>query len=137
MTHGDHIATTVATTHRWVNTIADSLPEEQSERAYQVLRAVLHGLRDRLGADVGAHLSSQLPTLVRGIWFEGYDPAKPFHRLSLDEFVTRVALEAGLKGTSEAEDAIRAVFTLLWKELSEGMMDHVVAVLPSEFATLM
>jgi uncharacterized protein (DUF2267 family) len=136
MTHGDPIANTVATTHRWINVIADSLPEEHSARAYQVLRVVLHTLRDRLGNEVGAHLAAQLPTLIRGVYYEGYDPTNAFHRMSLDEFVTRVALEAGLKGTSEAEDAIRVVITVLWKELSAGMMEHVITVLPSEYATL-
>jgi uncharacterized protein (DUF2267 family) len=58
-------------------------------------------------------------------------------RMSLAEFLARVKEEAGLKGTSEAEGAARAVMTVCWAELGEGTVGHLISVLPSDFAVLM
>ena len=102
-----------------------------------MLRAVLHALRDRVEPDVAAHVAAQLPLLVRGIFYEGWDPSKTPMRLSLADFLARVEKEAGLKGTSEAEEASRAVMSVCWEEFAEGTMDHLIAVLPSDFAVLL
>ncbi|MFI5387889.1 MAG: DUF2267 domain-containing protein, partial [Fimbriimonadales bacterium] len=106
-------------------------------RAYQALRAVLHALRDRVEPDVAAHVAAQLPLLVRGIFYEGWDPGKTPVRMSLTEFLARVEIEAGLKDTSEVEDAVRTVMSVFRDELGQGTMDHLISVLPSDFAELM
>jgi uncharacterized protein (DUF2267 family) len=92
-----------------------------------------NALSDRVEPNVAA----QLPLLVRGIFCEGWDPAKAPMRMSLAEFLARVKEEAGLKDTSEAEEAARAVMTVSWAELGEGTMGHLMSVLPSDFAVLM
>jgi uncharacterized protein (DUF2267 family) len=40
------------------------------------LRATLHALRDRLIIDEVAQLSAQLPMLIRGLYYKGWDPTK-------------------------------------------------------------
>ena len=45
------------------------------QRAYRLLRAVLHSLRDQLTPDTAAHLSAQLPIFERGIFYEGNNPS--------------------------------------------------------------
>ena len=37
---------------------------------------MLHTLRDRLTVDVAAKLAAQLPTLIRGIYYEDWDPSR-------------------------------------------------------------
>jgi len=39
-------------------------------RAYNALRAVLHALRDRLTTEEIAQFGAQLPTFVRGVYYE-------------------------------------------------------------------
>lgn len=52
---------------------------------------MLHCLRDRLSVDQAAHLSAQLPLLVRGIYYESYHPAgKPEKVRSRAEFLEHV-----------------------------------------------
>jgi len=133
----DVIDHTVAKTYEWLHQVAKRDEFDDLNRAYRVLRAVLHALRDRVEPNVAAHLAAQLPLLVRGIFYEGWDPAKTPMRMSLTEFLARVEKEAGLKGTSEAEEAARAVMTVCWAELGEGTMGHLISVLPSDFAVLM
>lgn len=138
MEHGlDVIDRTVTKTYDWIREVSDRADLGDSHRAYQVLRAVLQTLRDRLEPDVAAHLAAQLPLLVRGIFYEGWDPSRTPQRMSVGDFLARVEREAGLKGTSEAEEASRAVLSVCWDELSEGTMDHLISVLPRDFAILL
>lgn len=45
------------------------------QMAYHALRGVLFTLRDRLTVEEAAHFASQLPLLIRGIFYEGYRSA--------------------------------------------------------------
>jgi uncharacterized protein (DUF2267 family) len=126
-----------AKTYEWLRLVSERAGLEDNHRAYQALRAVIHALRDRVEPDVAAHFSAQLPLLIRGAFYEGWDPAKTPMRLSLAEFLERVEKEANLKGRSAAEDAARAVLSVCWDELGQGTMDHLISVLPADFAVLM
>jgi uncharacterized protein (DUF2267 family) len=74
---------------------------------------------------------------VRGIFYEGWDPGATPQKLTLDEFINRVEREANLRSAAEAASGARAVMQVLWDELAPGTMDHVIAVLPDEFAVLL
>ncbi|HUZ09049.1 MAG TPA: DUF2267 domain-containing protein [Acidimicrobiales bacterium] len=128
---------TVAKTYEWLERLCRELDTEDRQHAYVILRAVLHAMRDRIGPEVSVHLAAQLPLLVRGIFYEGWDPSRTPQRLTLEELEARVEREALLKGTAEAERAIRAVMKVLWDEFAPGTMDHVIAVLPDEFAVVL
>ncbi|HVX22201.1 MAG TPA: DUF2267 domain-containing protein [Acidimicrobiales bacterium] len=132
----DVIDRTVTKTYEWLREVTRRADLGDPHRAYQVLRAVLHALRDRVSPDVAAHLAAQLPLLVRGIFYEGWDPGKTPIRMSLVEFLARVEHDAGLKGTSAAENATRAVLELCWDELGDGTMEHLISVLPADFAAV-
>jgi hypothetical protein len=55
------------------------------------LRETLHAVRDFLTVDEAADLSAQLPVLIRGLFFEGWVPAKtPAKMRSVDQFLERV-----------------------------------------------
>ena len=128
---------TVAKTNEWLVRLCRELDIDDRQRAYGALRAVLHTLRDRIGPEVSVHLAAQLPLLVRGIFYEGWDPGSTPQKLTLDEFIVRVEREATLHSSAEAASATRAVMQVLWDELAPGTMDHVIAVLPEEFAVVL
>ncbi|WP_197496500.1 DUF2267 domain-containing protein [Mycobacterium sp. 1274761.0] len=50
--------------------------KDQRTHSYAALRAVLHALRDRLPVNEAAQLGAQLPMLVRGIYYTGWNPAQ-------------------------------------------------------------
>jgi uncharacterized protein (DUF2267 family) len=48
-----------------------------SNQCYSSLRAVLHEVRNHLPADVATAFGTELPPLVRGIYYEGWRPSEP------------------------------------------------------------
>ena len=82
---------TLETTHIWLNEICNDIgPDKQV--AWKVLSTVLHKLRDRLTLNLAAHLGAQLPLLVRGVYYDQFEPGKmPSECRSRDEFVAEVA----------------------------------------------
>ena len=111
---------------------------EPGEQAYGAMRAVLHTLRDRLPHDESAHLAAQLPTLVRGVYYEGWRPSSTPERYhDVDDFLQRVASEARMAGSTEAAVATTATMRVLRRHVSSGEIDDVVAVLPTPIKGLL
>jgi uncharacterized protein (DUF2267 family) len=120
----------------WINEIAAEL-ESDRHGAYRALRAFLHTLRDRLPAEQNAHLAAQLPVLVRGIYYEGWQPNRtPLHYRDPVEFVERVRREALLVGDTEAWFAVEAVAGVLRRHVSAGEIDHIARALPNSLQGL-
>lgn len=105
-TRVDIIDRSVEKAQIWINDMAEELGTEDSQRAYRVLRAFLHALRDHLTVDEAAKLAAQLPIFVRGLFYEDWDPSRtPEHARDIGSFLTRIAGEAGLAGETEASFA--------------------------------
>jgi uncharacterized protein (DUF2267 family) len=120
----------------WLKEIAQELSMDR-QGAYQVLRAVLHCLRDRLTINEAADLGDQLPMLIRGIYYEAWHPAGKPHKIrSRDEFLTGITTRIAMKQSIDAENAARAVFRTLDNRVSPGEIRDVIQVLPEEIRTL-
>jgi uncharacterized protein (DUF2267 family) len=127
----------VEKTHIWLNEIAEEFGDHDQQYAYRALRAVLHTLRDRLPVDVAAKLAAQLPTLIRGIYYEDWDPSRtpvPIH--DVGTFLDHVAEEGRMAGETEASIAVTAVARVLRAHVSPGEIDEILAVLPDTFRGL-
>src|SRR5437660_8548857 len=99
------------------------------------LRATLHALRDRLPIEETAELAAQLPMLVRGFYYEGWDPTgKPVRERSLEGFLAGVAVELPID--ADPEPVARAVFALLARRVSDGEIQDVKGVLPTAIRQL-
>jgi uncharacterized protein (DUF2267 family) len=131
------IERSVEKTHIWLNDVAGELGVEDRQYAYRALRAVLHTLRDRLTVDVAAKLAAQLPTLIRGIYYEDWDPSRtplPIH--DVEAFLDHVVAEGRMAGETEASLAVGAVSRVLRQHVSAGEIHDVLAVLPDNIKTL-
>ena len=62
---------TVQETHEWLNDLAEQLGWPDKRQVLHLLRVTLAEIRDCLPHDEAAHLSAQLPVLIRGIYYEG------------------------------------------------------------------
>lgn len=106
--------------HIWLGEVAEELGTEDRRQAYRVLRAYLQALRDRLPVDEVAQLAAQLPELIRGIYYEGWNPSA-----------------TPVDGETEASYAASSVAQVLRRHVSPGELEDVRAVLPEELrATL-
>lgn len=131
------IERSVEKTHVWLKELAEELGGEDRQYAYRCLRAVLHALRDRLPVDTAAKLAAQLPTLIRGIYYEEWDPSRtplPIH--DVDAFLGRVAQEGQMAGETEASIAVGAVARVLRRHVTAGEIDDTLAVLPAPLRAL-
>jgi uncharacterized protein (DUF2267 family) len=134
VTHLAVFDSTVQQTYEWLQAITDELGWGNHSRAYLALRGTLHALRDHLVVDESAQFAAQLPMLIRGIYFEGWDPSRvPLKERSRDEFLTRVAGAFERADPAvDPEDAARAVFRVLSAKISGGEINQVRSMLPKE-----
>jgi uncharacterized protein (DUF2267 family) len=132
------IERSVEKAHLWFNDMAAEMGTEDRNQAYRVLRAYLHALRDRLPVDEAAQLAAQLPELIRGIYYEGWNPsATPVKYRGYSEFLDRVAGEAVLDGETEASFASSAAASVLRRHVSAGEIDDIRAVLPEDLRPIL
>src|SRR5579883_2001308 len=107
-------------TNLWLRDVESELHALDRPRAYSALRAVLHSLRDCMPVDETAKFSSQMPLLMRGIFFDGWKPRKKPLRYTKARFLSRLRDELRNEAGLDAALAARAVFRVLEKHLSAG-----------------
>ena len=137
MTGLDAFDTTVHKTNRWLNELMELAGWDAKQKAYLATRATLHALRDRITIDEVAQLGAQLPMLMRGFYYEGWDPRLvPPKERHADQFLARIAQELPRGDLDEAEGMARAVFALLKMRIADGEIEDVKRVLPEEIRHL-
>jgi uncharacterized protein (DUF2267 family) len=128
--------TTVQTTNAWLKEIMETTGPDR-RRAYHVLTAVLHALRDQLTVHEVAQLGAQLPILVRGLYYDRWQPAGNPERLRhKEEFLAAVTEELDGVGPINPERATRAVFAVLENHIAPGEIKDVMGMLPARLREL-
>ena len=137
-THGlealDH---TVQLTHVWINALDERLRWHSKPRAYRLLKAVLHALRDSLPHEEAVDLAAQLPTLLRGAYYEQWRPARtPVRQRKRADFLARVDAAFAADPLPDTEAAVTAVFDVLSEKISLGEVENVRGSLPEDIREL-
>jgi uncharacterized protein (DUF2267 family) len=128
---------TVHKTNAWLKRLMDIQGWQDRHLAYIGLRATLHTLRDRLTVEEAAELGAQLPMLVRGFYYEAWDPTgKPVRERHREQFLARIARELPPGVAVEPETVARGVFRILSERVADGEIEDVRHVLPSEIREL-
>ncbi len=128
---------TVQQTHEWINDLAARTGSEDKRQTLRLMRAVLRAIRDHIPHTEAAHLSAQLPVLVRGFYWEGWRPAAtPVHPRGREAFVGAVR-QFYDRPEEELAPEVRAVFALLEDRLTEGEIGDVRAMLPEDVRQLL
>jgi uncharacterized protein (DUF2267 family) len=128
--------TTIQKTNEWLRDIAFEIGDDSRRHAYLALRGTLHAIRDFLPIDESAQFAAQLPMLVRGLYFEGWDPSRtPETVRTRERFlgIVDAALERAMWNEAyplDAEEATRAVLRILSDRISGGEMEQVRHMLP-------
>lgn len=129
---------TLAKSNLWIEQLGRQLGWNDPETTLLALRSVLHALRDRLPPDEAVELAAQMPLLIKGVYFDGWNPsATPVRARSKEEFfaLVRGPFQGGPL-EADAERITRAVFRLLAERVSEGEIKDVRGVLPAALADL-
>jgi uncharacterized protein (DUF2267 family) len=123
---------TLQITHIWLDEIIEDLHTDR-QTAWRVLGAVLRALRDRLPLGLAAHVSAELPLIVRGAYFEHWRAGEETLKLrTLAEFLERVSAGLAHGKPIGSLDATRTVFGVLNRHLDKGQVDKVVHALPAD-----
>lgn len=124
-------------THEWINELAERLGWASKRSALRLLRITICHVRDHLLVNEVAHVSAQLPIMIRGFFFEGWMPEQtPIKERSAIEFVSFI--EGQMKAAEEyrGRDDIKCVFDLLNNRLSRGEVEDIRATLPADIRDL-
>lgn len=121
----------------WLKEIMVELNTDSRRIAYMSLRAVLHALRDRLIVDEAVDLGAQLPLLIKGIYYDEWNPSStPVKDRHIDDFLAHIKENYRADGQVDMEKTARAVFTILKKRITEGELKDVKGMMPNELKVL-
>jgi uncharacterized protein (DUF2267 family) len=128
---------TVQKTNNWLHDLMEILRWPDKHKVYTALKTTLHALRDRITVEEVAQLGAQLPMLVRGFYYEGWDPTdKPLKERHKEQFLARIDQQFKDDNSVDPEVVARAVFFLLAHRVTEGEIEDIKHVLPAEIRDL-
>jgi uncharacterized protein (DUF2267 family) len=128
---------TIQKTNIWLKEIGETLGRDNRRLAYRALRAVLHALRDRMTIEEAAHLSAELPMLVRGIFYEQYRPTDmPAKIREQQEFLDLINREIADAPELPPQEAAKAVFLCLNRHLDPHQAIHARDMMPESIRRL-
>jgi uncharacterized protein (DUF2267 family) len=133
----DAIDTTVHKTYHWIDELARDLGGVGRRDAYRYLRAFLQTVRDRLIVDEVAHLGAQLPMLIRGLYYEGWDPSKAPMKMNRVEFMLVFVSRALLSPGCDPETTLRAAARVVRRHIAEGQVENFLQLLPTDLRRLL
>lgn len=127
----------VQLTHAWINELDDALHWDNKHNSYRLLRSTLQTLRDWLPVAEAVDLAAQLPTLLRGVYYEHWRPsAVPVEHRSRADFMARIDHAFVTDPIFNTEHAVAEVFQLLADKISAGEIAEVRHALPADLRAL-
>lgn len=124
-------------TQDWLKEIEDNAALANETEALSVLRAVMHQLRDRLSIEETAQFSAQLPMLVRGIFYEGWQPTHVPDKSvrSRQDFFDGVTTRL-FPHRFPPEPMVKTVFAILTHHIEPGEISDIIGQLPDSLKEL-
>lgn len=123
----------------WIYAIEEACQwdEDNQKKAFAALRAVLHELRDLLPIEYAAQLSANLPLVIRGIFFENWEPPPfPLQDIKKEDFLAAVAKALYPYPAREVEEITKAVLSVLGEKLPAGDLEKILNNIPGEIKEL-
>lgn len=128
--------TTIRKTNSWLKDVCRELGYGNRHEAYRVLKATLQALRDLLTPEESANLVAQLPMLVRGFYFAGWQPNKSRPAVRHEQGFLNLVKEHYGEGQLDPRLGACAVFKVLAERVSAGEVEDIKGVLPKEIRGL-
>jgi uncharacterized protein (DUF2267 family) len=129
----ESIEHTVQLTHAWINDLDAMLGWNNRHRSYKLLRSVLQTLRDWLPVSEAADLAAQLPSLLRGVFYEHWRPGTtPVKQRSRADFLARIDHAFIGDPLVYTAEAVGIAFQFLSTRISAGEIADVRHALPAD-----
>lgn len=127
------IERTMHRTYEWINDLQDELGWDDRQQTYSILKATLQTMRDRLPVEQATDFGAQLPTLLRGAYFEGYTPTGKPVKMDRTTFINRIHAQMNYDPYFDPEVAVRKVLGVIREHLGdEGEMEDIKANMPKD-----
>ncbi|WFE35423.1 DUF2267 domain-containing protein [Micromonospora sp. WMMD975] len=111
-------------------------PADRRNQSYAALRTVLHLLRDRMPVGESAEFAQQLPVLLRGIYFDGWQPENVPIKLNRDDFLYEVRQGFPYDTDGGPRRVVQVVLDTLRRHVTQGEWQDVKASLPRDLGQL-
>src|SRR5207249_9017516 len=118
------IESTTQKTHEWIAQVAEALHMEKRD-AYKALRAVLQTVRERLPLEVAVHFGAQLPMLIRGLYYEGWEPSKVPLKMSRQQFLDAIREKIVADRVVDPLETTQSVLSVMSHYIGAGEMHKV------------
>ncbi|GEC10708.1 hypothetical protein SSP24_83630 [Streptomyces spinoverrucosus] len=112
------------------------MPEALGTEDHHLAHRVLRTLRDRVTVGVAAHFAAQLPELLWGAYYDGWDSSAVPIKFDREGYVNRFVQEAKVS----AEDVPRivpAVTAVVREHVSPGQLESALEQLPHDIRALL
>lgn len=114
----------------------DSNQFRTENHAFVVLKATLKAIRDRIQPGEALHLGGQLPALLRGFYFEGYDLSNVSRPKSsckgVNEFLGEVSDYLEAYDFMDLKTVVPIAMNVILDSIDKGEADQVVHQLPKD-----
>lgn len=125
----------LSTANTWLADVSAGLGTDDRHFSRRALRAWLHTLRDRLTVDAVVKFGAQLPELMRGIYYDGWEPSRSPIKYGLEQYVQRFAWEARIP-TMDVPAVAGAITAVMADRLSAGQLEEALAGFPADVRDL-
>jgi uncharacterized protein (DUF2267 family) len=114
----------------WLADVTAALGTQDRQYGRRMLRAWLHTIRDRLTVDAAAKFGQQLPELLRGTYYDGWEPNRVPMKFNASEYVSRFANEAMVPPV-EVPGISATITYVIAEHMSPGQVDEALSELPA------
>jgi uncharacterized protein (DUF2267 family) len=115
----------------WLADVSDALGTRDRQFAFRVLRTWLHALRDRLTVNAAAKFGQQLPELLRGVYYDGWEPSRVPVKYNAAQFVHGFSVNA-LVPPDDVPGIAATITDVITNRMSPGQVAEALAELPKE-----
>jgi uncharacterized protein (DUF2267 family) len=128
---------TIQTSSRYLKLMMESGEFKDQNEAFIVLRASLKALRDRIEPGEAVHLGSQIPALLRGFYFEGWDfTGHQTKSRKINEFLHEVRIHLHGHDDIDLAKTVPVAMRVVLDQIDQGEAVQILHNIPKEIREL-
>mgnify|MGYP006272188267 CR=1 FL=1 len=129
----DTVWTSVEKTNLWLHALKSKLGWQDNHATFEALKLTLQTLRDRMKPEESANFAAQLPMVIRGAFYEGWQPEEvPKKWRHLDAFLEPMQTHFTHADAAEIRRIVECVLATVNEHLSAGIMADVKSMMPDD-----